>query len=312
MKSIIKYSSFLFILVFLASCKGDRFSNVLEIELPEQASILAVTCDIGSGDRVVAALVSQTLGALENPDFETFEEADVALYADGTIVGDFEYDVFQEKHYNYLDFSLSNNAGTVYRMEVSVPGFETVYAEQIMPSQVPVIDIEYTPKGTIDFEGYEQDEMVIEFQDPAGEENFYSFDARIFVEYRFAQDTTVYTNDYHLYIDTIDPLIEYGEDGEMVLNDRTFDGEKHKVRFFFQPFEDSFFVFEGEVLKATLIVELNSLTKDKYLYSKSLEAHRENRDNPFAEPVTVHHNFENGTGAFTLANSSVYLKEIVE
>ena len=65
-----------------------------------------------------------------------------------------------------------------------------------------------------------------------------------------------------------------------------------------------------EIISNQIIVEMGSMTNDKYLYLKTLEAYRVNKDNPFSEPVTVHHNFEGGTGVFGLENGSGYVLDI--
>ena len=54
------------------------------------------------------------------------------------------------------------------------------------------------------------------------------------------------------------------------------------------------------------MAELSSISRDNYLFIKSEAASREARDNPFAEPVIVHNNIENGIGIFRARNTTTF------
>ena len=310
MKNITQNIILFSLLILSFGCKKNKFINELDIKLPESETKLAVTTHINPGQRIITAFVSQSMGALVSPDsFSTMPIANVRLLEDGNLMGEFFYDEPVQKHTNLLDFPIENKPGTLYRMEVDVPGFESVWAEQTMPEKVEILSAEYTPRGTIDFEGEENDELVFEFKDPSNSENFYKFRVFFSIKFKVPGDTTIHEFFDMLYIDSLDPLLEYGADENRILNDRTFNGDTYKARVFFWPLEN-WLDEELEIVYTGLLIELGNMTNDKYLYLKTLEAYRENKDNPFSEPVTVHHNFEKGTGIFTLENSTFFVLDI--
>ena len=55
-----------------------------------------------------------------------------------------------------------------------------------------------------------------------------------------------------------------------------------------------------------LIVRLANMSKDSYLYLRSLQQYMQARDNPFAEPVVVFDNIENGHGIFRMSNMQLF------
>ena len=69
-------------------------------------------------------------------------------------------------------------------------------------------------------------------------------------------------------------------------------GKKYKWRFTSYSFGDP-----GAV---NLVVWLRSISKDEYLFLKSVDLYQNNEDNPFAEPVIIHSNIASGDGIFSL------------
>lgn len=284
--------------LFLFSCKKDRFTQVLEVDLPEHQSILAVTSHLSTQDTTLLSWVSSTLGALEGENFGVYPDAQVQLFKNGNLIQNFNFNSDTKYHEipNFMGLEATDLA--TYTMEVEVDGFDKVTASQKMPFPVAVSNATYTPLGTINEEAEERDEIIIKWNDPSGEENFYMF--RAWGELKYNDGDTIIYYPGMVYLDSLDPLIEFGPDYELLINDSSFDGKEKQVIFYTEElfFEDQLFTLDK------LWVELISISKDKYLYLKSLSAFFDARDNPFAEPVTVHNNFENGTGIFTLESTS--------
>lgn len=307
MKVLSKNIIFYTILILITSCSEDRFSQVLEIDLPEETPVLAVTSNAQAGDNHLDVFVSHTLSALENPDFDPLPEAKVRFFENGTLLNELQYDLNRSKHSAFVP-EIKEIAGTNYRLEVSADGYESVFAEQTMPTIVPIIAGNYSSRSAIDFEGEEVDELSIEFKDPAGEDNFYAF--RVFFSAKYAVEDDTIGQSRELYLDSIDPLFEDAADRYFILNDRAFEGRNYTANLFFYPLEHP--GFSDLLFDKKLHIQIINLTKDRYLYLKTLSAYRNNKDNPFAEPVTVHHNFENGTGTFTLESLSEFELDLEE
>jgi hypothetical protein len=80
---------------------------------------------------------------------------------------------------------------------------------------------------------------------------------------------------------------------KLLLKDEAFQGDEYEFRFF-----DYYLTDSGAEY---LVVEIHSITEKMYQFMQSLKAYEDNIENPFAEPVTVVNNIENGYGIFGLS-----------
>jgi len=56
-------------------------------------------------------------------------------------------------------------------------------------------------------------------------------------------------------------------------------------------------------------VKVSTISRDKYFYSQSLYAYENASGNPFAEPVIVYTNVENGQGIFSMEGKTEIIVE---
>ena len=286
-------------LLAINSCTEDAFEQVVEIDLPEHKKQLAVTAEFLADDTVLFAVVSHSLGLLDTSGYDLLDQANVVLKKDGSTIGAFSFDSLSGKYKLPLSQPLGAGGGAQYTFEVSAEGFEDVRAEQTMPNRVPITDVTFTEDGAITEDGDKADELVIDINDPGSEENYYQVDV--------FEVITNYNQQYrnHLYTGTLDPIVEYGFNVDNLLKDVTFNGKVYPLRLHLSPYITDHFDEDTE-----LVVRLTSITKDKYLYQRSWAQYDEARYNPFAEPVVVHRNFDNGFGIFTVESYVEYVVEL--
>lgn len=275
------------ITLFSMSCDPEDFSQVVTIEIPPHESALAVRALFQESDTTLQLLVANSLGILDKNDFEIPKEAVVQLFEDGQLLRTFNYDPQSSK------FSASINegfgkAGSSYRLEINSTKYPSIKAEQVLPTAVPLTSFILKPDGTISSDGDRVDAIEIEFQDPADGENYYAIAA--FRDSRFFDgiDTVTYTS--NVYLDSNDPLVSYGEDNFLIMPDKAFNGKKYKLLIY--SYDD---LDQGD-----LRLQLITLTKDAFLFHRSMDDYYNAVDNPFAEPVNVHSNIEDGHGIFGL------------
>ncbi|TAK46390.1 MAG: DUF4249 domain-containing protein [Saprospiraceae bacterium] len=273
-----------FALVFTA-CSEDFFESTASIKVPEQAPRLAVTAHLAAGDTTLRVFVSHSLGILSNSQPDIIANANVELSKDGQLLATIPFVeglLYEQALPNPLPADLSE-----YRLMVSAPGYDATEALQTMPAIVPILSASYEVDGAINSDGEKVDELTVEFQDPPGEDNYYAI--RVWVLY----DDNGYKDEW--YLDNLDVLAEdLGDD--LVIKDDSFDGKKYKWRFSTYHF--------AEPGTAKMLVQLRSISKDKYLFLKSAWLSEENNDNPFAEPVIIHNNIVGGYGIFSLEAKS--------
>jgi len=179
-------------------------------------------------------------------------------------------------------------AGKRYKINVEAEDFEPVSATlkdfepvsaTLMMPDAPIFDVvNYTNGSDIIIDEKEQDIYEIALQDEAGIDNYYEFKIHTYHKYGFG----VWTKK------------------SMYLKDDAFDGETYNIELLSN---------KRDTTIHNLKVEVIAITRDKYLFIKTLLAYKEAQGNPFAEPVIVHSNIENGQGLFSLQNSTEILIE---
>ena len=280
------------------SCDEDSFTQVVEIELPEHRKMLSISAHFANTDTLYEMAVGNTVSTLEDPSWSSLQNATVRLLKDGNLMREFGFDSNMDAYQSAQPLSWQAD-GAVYRLEVSAPGFETVSSEQRILKEIKLTEATYTKDGVLTPDGSRADELVFEFEDPAGEENYYAI--RAFYESKYLEDTT-YLISYNLYLESFDPLLQENSGAQLLVSDKSFEGKKVSLRSFCYCYFDQ----SPDLVDPKIVVQLVHLPKDQYLFLKSLYQYENASGNPFAAPVTVHGNIENGVGLFSLETISRY------
>lgn len=272
-------------MLFLSACSEDFFEQTVEIDLPEHIPQLAITSQMAASDSAVWLYLTQSQGILENGQPDYIEDATVELFKNGELWQTLPY-VDDRFYANELNEAIGQEPAT-YQFRVSATGFPDLEASQVMPSAVPIINATYEPEGALDLDGERVDEINIEFEDIGGEDNYYQIS--VYVESEFWSN--------NVYLTPLDPIAEELS-GKQFLKDDSFDGKKYTWRVGMYPYELS----PGE--DQEIVVRLQSISRDKYFYERSVSLASEANDNPFAEPVIVYSNVTDGLGVFSLSSIS--------
>lgn len=255
--------------------------QVIEVPIPEHVPELVMSSFYISGDDSIQVLLSNSIGVLDNDTLiKPVEGATINLYEDGNLLF-----AIPEKEGGIYEKQLTTPLipGKEYRLEAAATGFESVSAVQTMPEPVVIQNELYDPNGGITLDGYLQDEVTFDMQDVAGAENYYQ------IVIKHLPDTTGFS-DYGVSTWSLDPIMEEGWEAPL-FNDVTFDGSLYKMIIISEPLYDPSF---------QIAIDLRVISKDKYFLSKSILASSYAQDNPFAEPVIIHSNVENGKGVFSM------------
>ena len=248
-------------------------------------------------DSIFLVGVAQSVGLLEKIDNSNkVNDAKVSLYEDGVLKFELEYvDGGPSVAFNYgvnaLAGELIFEEGKEYEIRVEHPTYENISVKQIAPKGIEVTRVKLDENQRPSTDGGLANAVDIEFSDPAGEENYYElkmFRNVVFPDGSgYKENVFLETNDFSA------TASAYGN--SLLLKDDNFDGENYKISVLFwnEPVD--------------LELQWNVITKDYYLYSKSLTDYWNAQDfGFFAEPVSVYTNVENGLGLFGMVNESVY------
>ena len=272
---------------------------IINPDLPEHTPRLVIKAFF-TPDGGWAASVSRSVGILEpSPGPERLVTgASVELLSDGRIIDRL---LFLDRERAYASEKLLQT-GRSYSLQVSAPGFETVHATDSAPPPVPTSIESYRVETTDPVPGEPGVSTVTEFritlqiQDPPGEENRYQI--RVIAPDRSGRfDLRFSTKDPSIIADNRieDPVLEGVEPfvgSEPFFKDVLFDGESHEIEL-----SSTNYTVEAS-LERRIWVEVRFVSETYYKHLRSALLHKTTDDNPFAEPVRIHSNIENGYGIF--------------
>ncbi len=272
---------------------------IINPDLPEHTPRLVIKAFF-TPDGGWAASVSRSVGILEpSPGPERLVTgASVELLSDGRIIDRL---LFLDRERAYASEKLLQT-GRSYSLQVSAPGFETVHATDSAPSPVPTSIESYRVETTDPAPGEPGVSAITDFritlqiQDPPGEENRYQI--RVIAPDRSGRfDLRFSTKDPSIIADNRieDPVLEGVEPfvgSEPFFKDVLFDGESHEIEL-----SSTNYTVEAS-LERRIWVEVRFVSETYYKHLRSALLHKTTDDNPFAEPVRIHSNIENGYGIF--------------
>ena len=280
---------------------------IINPDLPEHTPRLVIKAFF-TPDGGWAASVSRSVGILEpSPGPERWVTgASVELLSDGRIIDRLPF-LYRERVYASEKLL---QTGRSYSLQVSAPGFETVHATDSAPPSVPTSIESYRVETSDPVPGEPGVSTVTEFritlqiQDPSGEENRYQI--RVIAPGRSGRrDLRFSTRDPSIVSDNRieDPVTESVEPftgSEPFFRDALFDGESHEIEI------SSVNLLVEASLERVIWLQVRHISKAYYRHLKSALLHETTVDNPFAEPVRVYSNVENGYGIFAGYSSQTF------
>lgn len=297
---LIKYNWLILLIFSLMACDPEEFfTPVVELNMPPHTAKLVIGADFEPNSDSLRVYVSRSYGFLDPQSQRLWNSIDTVA---GVQVQLFKNEVLwatftsAKNGYYTSGQKIPLNDRSTYRLQVSAPNYETVTAVQTVPTSVPITKATFTSEGGVEPDGYKVDLYTIDFNDPANEENFYQSEAT----WKFKRSSGRWDSETY----PLAHLTSTGDNGnETMLTDKAFSGKSYK--WLLKPYYSKIQPQVGD----TIEVRLMSLTKDRYLYNKSLALHNGSQDNPFSEPVLLYTNLQKGYGYFTISGG--YTKKII-
>lgn len=266
------------------------FSISCEKEIPlddEEKAPRIVVNGIFSANDTIRIHLSESRNVLFDGELPNLLAAEAKLLDENdNVLGSFVH----EGNGIYVLNSVLPTAGNVYKITVSSLSFTPVSSSTSAPAPLTTAQIDTTRTG---------DEMNYEltFQDNASEANYYAISIRKISFYidDFTGDTIYYED---IYFCSSEIIVQNGSadaNGErcnsiMLFSDASFNGQSVS-------FSASNYI--GEYEDTTYVVAtISSVSEDFYKYNITLANYEATQGSPFAQPVQVYSNIENGFGIF--------------
>ncbi len=318
----------LFLAGIIASCE-----KVIEFE-GEALEKKLVMYSMLNPDSVIDVYISYSHPIFDHSfSYAQLPNANVSLFRDDTFIETLTYrSPFSVSEYgpapslsNYVSVSEIPVPGSTYRLEVSVPGYQSISSEAVLPTPVPIISLDtatisYT-ESDFDFTWVRSAwKATIRFRDPPDEENYYRLVLRHIYGSYTGDKSLPYSNEYPvvvadeeiLWIQSDDPLLNPEEDNSIfgsnipnsfsVFSDELISGKEYELDFTIDPYYFTIDTAYHEFFQ--LQIGLQAITKDLYLYLVTYTAQDMLGNDLFSEPVIIHSNVNEGLGIFGAAASS--------
>ncbi len=297
---------FFLISIFFISCE-----TVIDVNIPLEPTKLVINSTLIPGEPFRVNL-SGSQHILDNGDYKSVSGAEIKIYENGQLLTTLP----DSTDGKYISGSFMPKAGKKYSIEARKNGFEAVTAEETLPEKsAKIISVKIDTVETNDF-GYIEKrlEFDIEIDDEGNTENYYEIIVQrktTGVRYDFSQEPPVITDTTisvrNLYLQSEDPGLEefqnYGQ--SIYFDDGLFNGKKYhmKISTNSERYYDS-----KDVLDDYYEIYLRNTSEAYYLYRRSTELQNWTEDDPFAQPVQVYNNINNGYGIFAGYNNETVYK----
>ena len=288
---------YLFCLLEIMACE-----TVVDIEIPTDKPKL-VAFSLLNPDSTIKIVLNKSRFILDESQFQPVDNGIVKIVSSGN-----ETIELENNGSGIYISNLKPSVGKFYALEVEAPGFESVNSSTSLPEPVEINQVELEQRVVV----REQNEyypLYVEFKDPP-EENYY----QVVLYSIFLQEIPVwdYPDSFRVeefkslvYIEAADPIFddEFDYDETLLIEDATFNGRDYRLQLLVPRY--TFEYWDSNVAYIDFQVELYHLSKDYFLFEKTSRLQNYNEDNPFAEPVPVFGNIENGMGLFSSFNIDV-------
>lgn len=268
-----------------------------EFELHGTETKLVVNSQINP-DSTIKVYITKSLLPTDIINFKDVRNAKVEILQNNAIIG--LLDEFVETSKNpglgyYTNSNLLINETDSFKIKISHKNYKTAIAKTIIP-EIPKIknvnlinnsDIPSIIDGSLNFC----------INDNIAEENYYSVNLFYNADYIFDFVTggnidTTYTSKIYFEINSESAIKTYKRNEGYIISDKVFNGKTEKFSLIIND--------ELNIRNSThkFYIEVKSITKDYYLYQKTMLEFFQESNNPFAEYIFVHGNIENGYGIF--------------
>lgn len=258
--------------------------KVLDMDIPDGEHKIVINSLFTDSDSSILVHVSKSLHILDKAESLNLSGAKVKLYEDEILIDTLE---------NLGDglFGLQNwplAKGKEYKIEASYEGLKTVNAKNIIPEKTLINAFDTALVKKYD---YDYIECRLKLNDPGNTKNYYLVRA---VAYSYDEYEEY---EYPINLISDDPIVEefldWGDSG-FLFSDDVINGKSYEIIFY----TDIWNVTSWSGNPVIVVFYLETITEEYYKYAKSFSRHKQTTNNPFAEPVQVFCNIENGFGIF--------------
>jgi hypothetical protein len=273
---------FLIVLV-LTSCE-----TIVQVDIPDHKPSIVINSVIDPTEKFQVHL-SKSLGSLDSAPLSNIDNAEVEVYENDVLIEKLKF----EESGIYSSSTINAKLGRNYKIVAKAAPFDDANAVARIPEPVSIESIVFKDSAYVDLNMGVKSSISFTIKDPSAIKNYYQVEL-------FQTDST-FSDKNPIFFTPKDPVIE--ADGFSYFTDSHFNGKNYKFEMEFYSYGNySFDPITGEYIpdngKHYFIMEFSTISREYYLYKTSYDKQFINSFNPFAEPVQVFSNVNNGYGIF--------------
>ena len=292
--------------------------TVINLEIPPHKPVLVVN-GLLETDNNVQLVIAHSVGAFSDVTPSFINDADVALYKDGSFIDSLIPDMTEQVYASY-----TNDNGNIdsllmyyyksnyipekdanYRIEVNHTNYPSISAETYIPDDIILYNLDVDTTSNEEKIGF-----AFSFEDNVSRQNYYRL--RLYGSCKKISEKDDEWDRGYLVMKSNDPSFP----GDIPWDGYTFIGDK-------VVFSDDLFNGQSKTITLdvegkfryadcdTIIIEFATFSDDTYSYYNSLGDHREKGELGIfgGEVIPVYSNVENGLGILISTNAQqIYLK----
>lgn len=264
---------------------------VVDVDIPVAAPKVTLN-SVFTPDSTWRVSLSLDRHILDDGPFHPVPDATVSLYENDALVATLPGDG------GVYRWNGQPESGKVYRIEATTPSFGTVRSESALPLPVALGDTEMTERMV---DGFPETTVKLAFKDDPASDNYYQIAIFMTAQHYDHFHDSIITRTYPVDMEILTPLTGFdGDDpGSVFFKDQTFAGKETEITL----------KFHGSIRHTSQItVALRNLSEDYFRYMSTLALQGATAENPFAQPVSVFNNIENGFGIFAGYSQDVAIR----
>jgi hypothetical protein len=233
---------------------------------------------------------------LSDSPFQTIDNADVVVQHQGVVVNK-----LSRNEGFYFSSGWKPKIGETYEIVATTESFGSVSSSSFIPAPEKITKVEMI-EGPVLSHGEPDNTLRVTFTDTSTEANYYQITVATEDEYYNRELDEIVISRHFIPLDSDDPVIQnaiLNQYEGVLLKDILFNGKETTVSL---KTSDPF-LFQ---MPADFIITLRTVSEDYYRYKSTYSLQLDTSGDPFAQPVNVYNNIENGFGIFAGFSQSEY------
>jgi hypothetical protein len=266
---------------------------IVDVDVPFEGKQVTVN-SFFTPDSLWSVQLNLNRNILDEEPFQEINDAQVVIYEAGSPI-----DTLTNIGYGrFRSANERSEPGKTYSLSVTVAGQRDLYSISSIPFPSPITGVDVYESTA------SNDTMLkVKLRDDGAETNYYELYMDLETEYYNYDKRQVEYHRHRIQLISKDPAIPNDNDrfsNSVIFKDVRFNGRETELTFQTSG--------SGMSHHGVITVTLKTLSEDGYNYLRTAVLQKSTSGDPFAQPVNVYNNIQNGFGIFAGYSASIHMR----